>query len=275
MMNGKVCMVTGATGAIGKATAVALAQLDATVILACRDKKRGEIAKAQLISATGNLAIEVILVDLALQESIQEMVAAFRGKYNRLDVFISAAGVYKVHRTTTPDGLEQMFAVNHLGPFLLLNLLLGTLKASAPSRILMVAGASTVQLDFDNLQSEKHFRAFRAFGASKMCNLLFTYELARRLEGTGVSVNAIDPGVVKSNLGREAPLVMRSLAQLVSRNPGKAAAMIAYLASSPEVAGISGKFFKDRKQIESSPYSHDKNVQARLWDVSVALTKQQ
>ena len=267
-MKGKVCLVTGANGALGKATAIALAQLDATVVLACRERERGEAAKADVISATGNSAVDLTLVDLASQESIRQMVTAFSEQYDRLDVLINNAAVYKAQRETTPDGLELMFAVNHLGPFLLTNLLLDKLKANAPSRVLVVTAPSTVQLDFDDLQGEKRFRSLWAFGASKMCNLLFTYELARRLEGTGVTVNAVHPGLVKSNLMREAPLIMRWLSQITATTPQKAAASLAYLASAPEVAGVTGQFFKDRKEIASSPYSHDMTVQSRLWDVS-------
>ncbi len=272
-MNGKVCLVTGATGGLGKATAAALARLGATVILACRDQKRGEAARADIISAAGNSAVEVMVVDLAVQESIRHLATVFGEKYDRLDVLINNAAVYKARRETTPNGLELMFAVNHLGPFLLTNLLLDELKASAPARVLVVTAPSTVQLDFDDLQGEKRFRSLWAFGASKMCNLLFTYELARRLEGTGVTVNAVHPGLVKSNLMREGPLVMRWATRLVSATPEKAATSLAYLASSPEMAGVSGKFLKDKKEIESIPYSHDKSVQSRLWDLSSALTR--
>ncbi|MBI4787341.1 MAG: SDR family oxidoreductase [Chloroflexi bacterium] len=271
-MKGKVCIVTGANGGIGKATAAALAQRGATVILACRDQARGEAAKNEIISATGNSDIQVMRVDLANQESIREMVTRFYAIRNRLDVLVNTAAVFKAQRTTTPDGLETMFAVNHLGVFRLTNLLLDTLTASAPSRVLVATAPSTVQLDFDDLQGAQKFRPLWAFGASKMCNLLFTYELARRLEGTGVTVNAVHPGLVKSNLMREAPPMMRWVTQLVSSRPEKPAAALARLASSPEVAGVTGKFFKDGQEIESSPYSHDRNAQRRLWDTSVALT---
>ena len=271
-MKGKVCLVTGANGGLGKATATALAQLGATVILACRNKERGERAKADVISATRNSAVELMLVDLSLQESIRQMVTSFGEKHDRLDVLINNAAVYKSQRTITPDGLEVMFATNHIGPFLLTNLLLDQLKSSTPARVLVVTAPSTTPLDFDNLQGDKRFSSLQAFGVTKMCNMLFTYELARRLAGTGVTVNAVHPGLVKSNLMKEAPLVMRWLTQLASTTPEKSASSLAFLASSSEMASITGKFFKDGKATESNQYSHDQNVQARLWDISVALT---
>ena len=273
-MNGKVCLVTGANGAIGKATATALAQRGATIVLACRDKERGEITKAEIIAATSNPSIELIFVDLSLQESIRRMAKDFSEKYDRLDVLINIAAVYKSQRVSTPDGLEMMFATNHIGPFLLTNLLLDKLKSSAPARVLVVTAPSTTPLDFDNLQGEKQFRSLQAFGVSKMCNLLFTYELARKLAGTGVTVNAVHPGLVISNLMKEAPLVMRWITRLASSRPEKAAESLAYLASSPEMASISGKFFKGRKVIESNQYSYNQGVQDRLWDISVALERE-
>ena len=201
------------------------------------------------------------------------MVTDFGEKHDRLDVLINTAAVYKSQREMTPDGLEMMFATNHIGPFLLTNLLLDKLKTSAPARVLVVTAPSTTSLDFDNLQGEKRFSSLQAFGVTKMCNLLFTYELSRRLEGTGVTVNAVHPGLVKSGLMKEAPLMMRWLTQLASKTPEKAAASLASLASASEMAGVTGKFFKDGKAIESNQYSHDQVIQRQLWDVSVALTK--
>ena len=272
-MKGKVCVVTGANRGIGKATAKALTQLGATVILACRDIEQGEIVKADIISATNNPNVELMLVDLSLQESIQKMVTAFGEKYDRLDVLVNNAGVYKSQREITTAGLEMMFATNHLGPFLLTNLLLDKLKTSPPARVLMVTAPSTTPIDFGNLQSEKRFSSLQAFGVTKMCNLLFTYELSRRLEGTGVTVNAVHPGLSKTNLMQEAPLLLRWLTQLASKTPEKAAKSLAYLASSAELANISGRFFKDGKEIKSNQYSYDQNVQRQLWDVSTALIK--
>jgi NAD(P)-dependent dehydrogenase (short-subunit alcohol dehydrogenase family) len=272
-MKGKVCLITGGNGSLGKATSIALAQLGATVILACRDKERGDKVKADVILATKNSNVELILVDLSSQESIRQMAATFIEMNDRLDVLINNAAIYKSQREMTPDGLELMFATNHIGPFLLTNLLLDKLKTSAPARVLVITAPSTTPLDFDNLQGEQRFSSLHAFGVTKMCNLLFTYDLAGRLDGSGVTVNAVHPGLMKSSLMREAHLAMRWLTQLTSTAPTKVASWLVYLASAPEMAGVTGKFFKDGKAIESNQYSHDQVIQRQLWDVSVALTK--
>jgi NAD(P)-dependent dehydrogenase (short-subunit alcohol dehydrogenase family) len=271
-MNDKVCLITGANRGLGKATAVALARLGAMVILACRDQDRGERARAEVISATGNPRVALMLVDLSLQESIRQMGSAFIQKYDHLDVLINNATIYTSQRRITPDGLETMFATNHIGPFLLTNLLLNKLKTSPSARVLVLTAPSTTPLDFDNLQGEKRFASLRAFGVTKMCNLLFTYELARRLEGTSITVNAVHPGLMKSHLMKEAPLALHWLTQLASSPPEKPASKLAHLALSPEMAGITGKFLTLGKAIESNQYSHDQSIQRRLWDISVALT---
>jgi NAD(P)-dependent dehydrogenase (short-subunit alcohol dehydrogenase family) len=272
-MRGKACLVTGSSSGLGKATALRLAQLGATVILGCRDKQRGETALAEIKAASGNEMVDLALIDLSLMQSVRSMLEEFEKKYDRLDVLINNAGIFKHRRIVTAEGLETMFATNHLGPFLLTNLLLDSLKNSASARILSITAPSTTQLDFDDLQGEKKFNAYSAFGASKMCNLLFTYELARRLEGTRVTANAIHPGLVKSGLMREAAAPIRWFTYLISASPQKAAETPVYYASSSAVEGITGKFFKDRQAINSSPYSEDQEIQKRLWDVSCALTK--
>jgi NAD(P)-dependent dehydrogenase (short-subunit alcohol dehydrogenase family) len=272
-MRGKVCLVTGSSSGLGKATALGLAQLGATVILGCRDTQRGEAALAEIKAASGNQVVELMLVDLSLMQSVRSMVEEFEKRYDRLDVLINNAGVFKHRHIVTAEGLETMFATNHLGPFLLTNLLLDSLKNSASARTLSITAPSTTQLDFDDLQGEKKFNAYTAFGASKMCNLLFTYELARRLEGIRVTANAIHPGLVKSGLMREAAVPIRWFTYLISASPQKAAETPVYYASSPAVEGITGKFFKGREAVDSSPYSEDQEIQKRLWGVSVALTK--
>jgi NAD(P)-dependent dehydrogenase (short-subunit alcohol dehydrogenase family) len=272
-MNGKICMVTGANGAIGQAMATELSRLGATVVLACRNEERGEAARAAVMTATGNKAVELLLVDLSARASIYKAVVEFLSRHNRLDVLINNAAIVTRQRSVTTDGLEMMFATNHLGPFLMTNLLLDCLKTSAPAQVLTVTAPSTVALNFDDLQGEQHFNALRTFGASKMCNLLFTYELARRQAGIGVRVNAIHPGLVKSNLMKESPFFIRWFSRLASGSPEKSAKTAVYLAASPEAANITGKFFQDKKPIESNAYSHDQAVQRRLWDVSAALVQ--
>ena len=270
-LSGRVCLVTGANAGLGRATSLELAKLGATVVLACRDQARGEAAQAEIEAATGNNDLELALVDLSSQQSVRDMAAGFKSKHDRLDVLINNAAVFKNKRTLTPDGLETMFATNHLGPFLLTNLLLDQLKAAGRARIINVTAPSTTRLNFDDLQGERDFNALSAFGASKMCNLLFTYELARRLAGTGLTSNAFHPGLMKSNLLNEAPGMVRWLSHLFSASPERAARNLVYVASSPNVAGASGRFFKGRKTISSNPYSRDPNNQRRLWEVSARL----
>jgi NAD(P)-dependent dehydrogenase (short-subunit alcohol dehydrogenase family) len=272
-MKDKICLITGANSGLGKATALELARLRAQVILACRDLRKGETALSEIRAATGNSSVELMLVDLSVQKSIREMVDDFNRKYDRLDVLVNNAGVYTAKRSLTPDGLETMFATNHLGPFLLTNLLLAKLKASPSARIITVTAPSTTKLDFDDLQGEKKFSSFGAFGASKMGNLLFTYALAHQLEGTNVTANALHPGLVKSNLLQQAPLFVRTIINLISTTPEKAAQGPVYLASSSQVEGVNGKFFKGQKTIDSSSYSHDQQIQQRLWDLSLKLTQ--
>ncbi len=272
-MHGKICLVTGSSSGLGKATALGLAQLGATVILGCRDKQRGEAALAEIKIASGNQMVELMLIDLSLQHSVRSIIAEFESRFDRLDVLINNAGVFKNQRILTVDGLETMFATNHLGPFLLTNLLMNKLKSSSSARILSITAPSTTPLDFDDLQGEKKFNAYTAFGASKMCNLLFTYELARRLEGTHITANAIHPGLVKSGIMREAAAPVRWLTYLISTAPQKAAETPIYYASSPEVEGITGMFFKDKQAIDSNPYSKNQEIQKHLWEISVSLTK--
>ncbi len=271
-MHGKICLVTGSSSGLGKATALALAQLQATVILGCRDKQRGEATLAEIKAASATASVDLLLVDLSVQPSVRAAVSEFEKRYDRLDLLINNAAVFKQRRTLTTDGLETMFATNHLGPCLLTNLLLERLEASPASRILIMTAPSTTKVDFDDLQAKKHFNALQAFGASKACNLLFTYELARRLTSTHVTVDAIHPGLVKSSLMREAPAPIRWVTSLLSSKPEQAALTVVYYASTLEVQGMTGKFFKGRQAIDSSPYTKDQEVQRRLWEVSMALT---
>ena len=269
----KVCLVTGASSGLGKATAKKLAIMGATVVMGCRDKNKGEAALAETKAESGSNAVELLPLDLSAMESVRGAAKEFGAKHDRLDVLINNAGVYKSHRELTVDSFETMFATNHLGPFLFTNLLLGTIKSSAPARILNISAPSTTKLDFDDLQGEKKFSSLHAFGASKMCNLLFTYELARRLEGTKVTCNVIHPGLMKSNLMREANPFLRFFFSLASSSPEKAAETVAYYASASEVEHENGHFFKGRKAATSSEYSRDPEVQSRLWNVSLQLTK--
>ena len=271
-MQGKICLVTGSTSGLGKATAFALAQQHTTVILGCRDKQRGEAVLAQIKAASPTANVDLLLLDLSVQQSVRTAVTEFENRYDHLDILINNAAVFKRHRTLTADGYETMFATNHLGPFLLTNLLLERLKASPAARILTITAPSTTKIAFQDLQAEQKFSALQAFGASKAANLLFTYDLARRLASTTVTVNAFYPGLVKTPLMREAPVPLRWLNPVFGQSPDLVAQSVVYYASSPDVEAMTGLFFnKGRKPIDSSPYTRDQAVQQRLWEASMAL----
>jgi NAD(P)-dependent dehydrogenase (short-subunit alcohol dehydrogenase family) len=272
-MKGKVCIITGANSGIGKATALEFAKSGATLVMACRDRAKGESALAEITEASGSTTIELMILDLSIQKSVREMATSFLKKYDRLHVLVNNAGVFKSRRVVTPDGLETMFSTSFLGHFLLTNLLLDRLKTSAPSRIINVTAPSTTKLNFDDLQGEEKFSAFTAFGASKMCNLLFSYDLARRLSGTNVTSNAIHPGLSKSNIMNEASGILRWGLNLLSSPPDQAAKAITYLASAGSLEGVTGKFFKGQKEIASAPYARDEQIQRQLWDVGEKLVR--
>lgn len=266
---GKVVMVTGANAGIGKATATALAKEGANVIMVCRDLVRGAAALDDVQAAAPHSKIDLLIADLSVPSSVRAMVASFYQKYERVEVLINNAAVYKAQHTLTADGLELMFATNHLGHFLLTNLLLDRFKPGA--RIIHVTAPSTSNLNFDDLQGKQKFSPLNAFGASKMCNLLFNYALADRLAGTGVTSNALHPGLIKSNLTGEMPALLRWGVNLVSRPPERAAAAALYLASSSALEGVTGKFFKGKQEIAPAAYALDKQVQDRLWQESEKL----
>jgi len=271
-MQGKICLVTGSTRGLGKSTALALAQQHATVILGCRDKQRGEAVLAEIKAGSPAANVDLLLLDLSVQQSVRSAVTELENRYDHLDVLINNAAVFKRQRTLTADGYETMFATNHLGPFLLTNLLLARLKAATSARILTITAPSTMKIAFEDLQGEQKFRALLAFGASKAANLLFTYDLARRLASSNVTVNAFYPGIVKTPLMREAPAPLRWLNPVFGQSPEPVAQSVVYYASSPEVQAMTGLFFnKGRQPINSSPYTKDRAVQQQLWEASMAL----
>ena len=277
-MDGRTCLVTGATSGIGKATAVGLARLGAEVVLVARNPARGEAAVAELREATGNPRVELLLADLASQASIRQAAEAYRGGHDRLDVLVNNAGGYWATRHVTTDGLEWTFAVNHLAYFLLTSLLLDLLRASAPARVVNVTSSAQAfgDIHLDDLQLQRRYRGQAAYNQSKLANVLFTYELARRLEGSGVTVNCGVPGVTRTNFGREdSGRVMRLLTPLARpfmRSPEQAADTFLYLASSPEVEGVTGGYFARRRPRRSSRRSYDRELAGRLWRVSEELT---
>jgi retinol dehydrogenase 14 len=276
-MDGKVCLITGATSGIGKATAMGLANMGANVVMVGRDRGRGEAALAEIKEKSANASVDLMLADVSSQEEIHRLADEIKEAYPRLDVLINNAGVIRSKRITSADGIETTFAVNHLAYFLLTNLLLDVLKASAPSRIVNVASGEQRNgtIDFDDLQGEKGYKGAKAYSQSKLATVLFTYELARRLKGTGVSANCLHPGVVGTNLGSGVSGVfgymVRALTPLM-KSPEKGAETSIYLASSPEVEGLSGRYFVKKDEARSTDVSYDKRLARRLWEVSAELT---
>jgi NAD(P)-dependent dehydrogenase (short-subunit alcohol dehydrogenase family) len=276
-MKNKVCLITGATSGIGQATAMALAQKGARVIVAGRDEERCQNTVAHIQQETQNFHVDYLVGDLSVQAQIHQMAAEFKSRYERLDVLVNNAAAIFFFRRVSADGVEMNFAVNHLAYFLLTNLLLDTIKASAPARIVNVASNSHYgkHLDFDNLQLKRGYNPMRAYGRSKLCNLYFTYELARRLEGTGVTVNAMHPGFVRTNMAANNGWLVKLFLPLVHRNslsPEQGASTAVYLASSPDVEGVTGKFFVREKEKKSDPVSYDESAARRLWEVSEEIT---
>ena len=279
-MSGRICLVTGATSGIGAATALALAQLGATVIVVGRDPKKCSASVEAIRSSSGNAGVEQMLADLSVQSEILRLARHFKEKYRRLDVLINNAGARFLSRSLSADGLEMTFALNHLGYFILTNLLLKELLTSTHGRIINVcseAHRGCRGIDFEDLQGVQSYQGKDAYAQSKLANLLFTYELARQLDGTGLTVNALDPGNVWTNFSRNngwlswARHIMGSLRSGRLVGPREGASTGVYLASSPEVQGISGKYFSQGNMVASSELSYDVAAARRLWDVSLDL----
>ncbi len=276
-MQNRICMVTGATSGMGKATATALAQMGATVILVARNQSKGEAVRDEIRTQSGNMHVEVMLADLSSQQSIRELAKSFQQNYQHLHVLVNNAGGIFFQRETTVDGIEMTLAVNHLAPFLLTNLLLDVLKASTPARIINIS--SNVErignMNFDDLQHEKRYISIVAYAQAKLATMLFTYELARRLEGTGITVNAITPGPVATNFGKNGNHLMNRIFPLFFRfatSAEKGAQTAIYLASSPIVEDTTGKVFYRRKELHSSRKSYNIMLQKKVWQVSEELT---
>ncbi len=276
-MRGRICIVTGANSGIGKATALGLAEMGAAVVMLCRDRRRGEAARAEIKERSGNDAVDLMLADLSVQTSIRGFVEEFKRAYGRLHVLVNNAGVIAARRTVTADGLEMTFAVNYLAPFLLTNLLLDVLKANAPARVVNVAGSfhRMAAVNFDDLQFKENYGVARAGCQSKLALILFTYELARRLGGTAVTANCLHPGAVRTGISKVLPWYLRAPAFIMRPffvSPEEGASTSIYLASSPAVEAVTGKYFSKMKEAKSSPASYDGEVAQRLWRVSEELT---
>ncbi|MDN5747378.1 MAG: SDR family oxidoreductase [Pseudonocardia sp.] len=273
---GRTVLVTGATTGIGRATAVGLATMGAHVAITGRDRGRTEDA-AREIRAAGGGQVDVFVADLSSQAQVRRLAGEVLGRLPRIDVLVNNVGGYWNTRHVTADGLERTFALNHLAPFLLTSLLLDRLIHSAPARVVTVAsGAHAMgRIDFDDLQGERSYSGSRAYDQSKLANVLFSYELARRLLGSGVTANALHPGVVSTSFGAEDPgRVQRLLVPLLRpfmKSPARGAATSIHLASAPDVALMSGCYFAGSRPKRSSARSYDEDVAARLWAVSADL----
>ncbi len=290
-MNGKICMVTGANSGIGKASVMEFAQMGATVVMVCRDEKKGKAARNEVMTATKNQSVELMLTDLSSLDSVRKLAQDYKQNYGKLHVLVNNAGIVRGSRIVTKDGLEETFVVNYLSHFLLTNLLLSILKASAPSRVVNVTSSFHLRghMDFADLQTEKHYTAYKAYCQSKLAQVLFTYELAEKLKGTGVTVNCVHPGVVRTHLGEAGGLesfykevipwvtndvigIGIRIAKLFVGNPKKGAESILHVATSPELEGVTGKYFSKKKERKTSEDSYDEEEAKRLWNISIKLS---
>ena len=277
-MNDKVVLITGATNGIGKAAALALAKQGATVVIVGRSAAKTEETAAEIRQQSG-VTVDSFLADLSSMAEVRRLAGEFQQRYSRLDVLVNNAGAFYAKREVSVDGYEMTFALNHLSYFLLTNLLLDRLKASAPSRIVNVSSDAHrgAKINLEDLQLETSYSAMGpAYGRSKLANILFSYELARRLEGTGVTVNALHPGLVATGFAaNNAGLVMqmfRLVTRLFGKTPEQGAETIVHLASSPEVEGVTGKYWSQRKAVDSSEVSYNVDDQKRLWEMSAEMT---
>jgi retinol dehydrogenase 14 len=276
-MGGTTVLITGGTSGIGNATAVAMAAMGANVVVVGRNQERGGAAVEEIKAQSHNESVELMLADLSVQAEVRRLAEEFLERYDRLDVLVNNAGLVQSKRTETPDGIETTLAINHLAPFLLTNLLLGCLEQSAPSRVITVSSEAQRwgTMDFEDMQSRRKYRGFPVYGMTKLANIMFTYELAERLDGTGVMANCLHPGSVGTNFGQNnrgaMALFFRTFKPFM-RSPEQGADTLIWLASSPEVDGVSGKYFSDRKEIEAKKVAYDPAARRRLWEISEELT---
>jgi retinol dehydrogenase 14 len=274
-MTGKTVLITGGTGGIGRAAAIGLASLGARVGITGRDRERAEVAAAAIAKESGNPAVDVFVADMSSQAEVRRLADEILAVYPRLDVLLNNVGGFWAHRHVTADGFEHTFALNHLAPFLLTNLLLDRLIASAPARVVTVSsGAQSMgNIDFDDLMGEQKYSGSRAYNQSKLANVMFAYELAKRLEGTGVTSTALHPGLTSTAFSAEDPALglLVTILRPFMKSPRRGAETPVYLASSPQAEGLTGQFFANRKVKESHKSSYDTAITGRLWQVSADL----
>ncbi|XP_072165395.1 retinol dehydrogenase 13-like [Diadema setosum] len=282
MVDGKVFIITGANSGIGKETAMELAKRGGTVILACRDMKKAEKARKEIILGSGNVNVKAMELDLASFGSIRRFAEKVKSDESNLHVLINNAGLMRCPKWKTEDGLEMQMGVNHIGHFLLTNLLLDKLKASAPSRIINVSSIAhkVGQIHLEDLNSEERYNSAEAYANSKLANVLFTKELSKRLQGTGVTANVLHPGVVKTNIGRHtgmhqsgfSMMVLGPIFWLFVKTPKQGAQTSIYCAIEEELETVSGQYFQDCKQIECADVGKNDEMAAKLWDISAKVT---
>ena len=276
-MNGKTVLVTGATSGMGMVIALALAENGAAVIVHGRNAKKAEDAVKEIKEKTGNPSIYFLVADFSKLEDVRKLAADVKKNFERLDVLINNAGAVFGKRTISADGHELTFQVNYLCHFLLTNLLLDLLKKSAPSRVVNISSGlhERGRIDFEDLNMNKKYNPNKAYANSKLANVLFTYELAKRLEGTGITVNVSNPGMAKTHLGYDSgglTSFSKKFIDLFGKSAEKGAETTIFLATSPEVETISGKYFEDKKVEQTSEITYDSSTAAKLWKVSMELT---
>ena len=276
-MKGKIVIVTGSNSGIGKETALALAEKGATVVAVVRNQELGQQACETIVAETGNESVDMMLCDLSSMSTIRKFAEEFKSKYDRLDVLINNAGAVFSKREVTSEGFERTLAVNYLAPFLLTHELLPLLKTSAPSRVINLTSglASRADLNLDDLQSECGYKSRKVYGSAKLMIEMFTYEMARRLENTGVSVNVVRPGFVATNLGRSSgslsSRIMFGMMKPFQLSPKEGAETSIYVASSPEVEGVTGKCFRKCDVTATSEITYDIEKQKLLWEKTIDL----
>jgi NAD(P)-dependent dehydrogenase (short-subunit alcohol dehydrogenase family) len=274
MAMSKIALITGGNSGIGKATAIGLAKTGATVVIACRDQQRGSAAVDEIRKASGNKNVEMLQMDLASLKSVRAAANQFKSNYSQLHVLVNNAAVFLRNRQETEDGLEKTFQTNYLSHYLLTALLVDTMTESAPARIINVASKHFgIKMNFDDLQTTQKYTFMKAVGPTKLGMILFTKALAKKLEGTGVTVNALHPGLAKSNILKDIPPFTRWLFTMMSASPEKCAETSIYLATAPEVEKISGKYFEKKKEKQTGSNANNEEDIQKLWEVSRQLLK--
>ena len=272
-MSGRVCVVTGASGGIGQAAALGLARRGATVALVARRADAGEAARAAVVRESGRTDVHLLMADLSAQAQVRQLAAEVAARFGKVDVLVNNAAVYTARRKTSEDGIEMQWAVNHLAPFLLTHLLMDALRAAGGARVVSLSSHAhrSARMDWEDLQMERRYRGYGMYARTKLANLLFTRELARRTAGTGITANAMHPGVVATRLLMNGFPPIRLVRRFL-RTPEQGAATAVWLASSPDVAEVTGRYFKDEQPVDPAPAALDDEAARRLWRWSEEMT---